>query len=217
MHFSLSLSPLLLLYMPAKRCPRNPKWSRNICDLILSRFLGLPPLHIYIFIVSWYAFGKYYEHCFRILSFLALIYKHFAFLVPPKTISTNQDLPCIRKILFCSFLPSRSFSFVRILVGSFFGFLEDNQQYMASSSSSSSRGEEVDERLHVLAVDDSLVDRKLIERLLTSSACKGTVSDIHPFLFSCILCLFNHNKKENLPFIANRRINKTKRKIDNNF
>lgn len=142
------------------------------------------------------------------------------FWYPPKTISTNQDLPCIRKILFCSFLPGLSRSSESLLSGSFFGFLEDNQQYMASSSSSSSsssRGEEVDERLHVLAVDDSLVDRKLIERLLTSSACKGTVSDIHPFLFSCILCLFNHDKKENLPFIANRRINKTKRKIDNNF
>lgn len=36
-----------------------------------------------------------------------------------------------------------------------------------SSSSSSSE-------LHVLAVDDSIVDRKVIERLLRISACKGT-------------------------------------------
>ena len=35
-------------------------------------------------------------------------------------------------------------------------------------SSSSSTSE-----LHVLAVDDSIVDRKVIERLLRISACKG--------------------------------------------
>lgn len=38
-----------------------------------------------------------------------------------------------------------------------------------SSSSSSSSSQE----LHVLAVDDSFVDRKVIERLLRISACKG--------------------------------------------
>ncbi|XP_028068574.1 two-component response regulator ARR17-like [Camellia sinensis] len=39
--------------------------------------------------------------------------------------------------------------------------------------SSSSKGiKEKEERPHVLAVDDSLVDRKLIERLLTNYACK---------------------------------------------
>jgi hypothetical protein len=42
---------------------------------------------------------------------------------------------------------------------------------MASSSSSASTG---DETPHVLAVDDSLLDRKLIEKLLTNSSCKGT-------------------------------------------
>lgn len=31
----------------------------------------------------------------------------------------------------------------------------------------------VSEEVHVLAVDDSLVDRKVIERLLKISACKG--------------------------------------------
>ncbi|KAL7161152.1 hypothetical protein ACSBR2_041751 [Camellia fascicularis] len=40
------------------------------------------------------------------------------------------------------------------------------QRKMACSSSS--------KRPHVLAVDDSLVDRKLIKRLLTNSACKLT-------------------------------------------
>lgn len=39
---------------------------------------------------------------------------------------------------------------------------------ISSSSSSSSSSE-----LHVLAVDDSFVDRKVIERLLKISACKG--------------------------------------------
>lgn len=34
------------------------------------------------------------------------------------------------------------------------------------------------DEVHVLAVDDSFVDRKVIERLLTISSCKG-------------LCLFN--------------------------
>ncbi|CAN6693174.1 unnamed protein product [Malus baccata var. baccata] len=33
-----------------------------------------------------------------------------------------------------------------------------------------------DENPHVLAVDDSLVDRKIIEKLLTNSACKGTAT-----------------------------------------
>ncbi|RXH85000.1 hypothetical protein DVH24_041768 [Malus domestica] len=33
-----------------------------------------------------------------------------------------------------------------------------------------------DEKPHVLAVDDSLVDRKIIEKLLTNSACKGTAT-----------------------------------------
>lgn len=39
------------------------------------------------------------------------------------------------------------------------------------SNGSSSDSEE----LHVLAVDDSLVDRKVIERLLKISSCKGEV------------------------------------------
>lgn len=34
--------------------------------------------------------------------------------------------------------------------------------------------------VHVLAVDDSIIDRKVIERLLTISSCKG----IRPDLFS---------------------------------
>ncbi|KAL6967825.1 hypothetical protein U1Q18_033635 [Sarracenia purpurea var. burkii] len=53
---------------------------------------------------------------------------------------------------------------------------------MAASSSSSSssktmKGLNNEERPHVLAVDDSLVDRKLIERLLTNSACKVTTAE----------------------------------------
>ncbi|KAI7984251.1 putative glutathione S-transferase parA [Camellia lanceoleosa] len=45
------------------------------------------------------------------------------------------------------------------------------QRKMACSSSSKGIMEK-EERPHVLAVDDSLVDRKLIESLLTNSACK---------------------------------------------
>ncbi|XP_058200538.1 two-component response regulator ARR17-like isoform X3 [Rhododendron vialii] len=48
-----------------------------------------------------------------------------------------------------------------------------------SSPPTSIKGAVVDneERPHVLAVDDSLVDRKLIERLLTNSACKVTTAE----------------------------------------
>lgn len=31
------------------------------------------------------------------------------------------------------------------------------------------------EELHVLAVDDNLIDRKLVERLLKVSSCKGSI------------------------------------------
>jgi hypothetical protein len=47
---------------------------------------------------------------------------------------------------------------------------------MASRCCSSGAAQE----LHVLAVDDSLVDRKVIERLLKISCCKGLI-------FSCFL------------------------------
>lgn len=47
---------------------------------------------------------------------------------------------------------------------------------------SSTRGSE---ELHVLAVDDSLVDRKVIERLLRISSCKGTC-----FVFLKVSLLF---------------------------
>ena len=40
---------------------------------------------------------------------------------------------------------------------------------LSPNSNSESEAEEV----HVLAVDDSLVDRKVIERLLKISSCKG--------------------------------------------
>lgn len=45
-------------------------------------------------------------------------------------------------------------------------------RYPSSSSSSSSSGAP---NLHVLAVDDSHVDRKVIEKLLKISCCKGIV------------------------------------------
>ncbi|GMQ01385.1 hypothetical protein CsSME_00048038 [Camellia sinensis var. sinensis] len=51
--------------------------------------------------------------------------------------------------------------------------LSRKQRKMACSSSSKVIMEK-EERPHVLAVDDSLVDRKLIERLFTNSACKVT-------------------------------------------
>ncbi|KAE8039425.1 hypothetical protein FH972_011837 [Carpinus fangiana] len=48
---------------------------------------------------------------------------------------------------------------------------------MASSSSSSSSAPTGDEKPHVLAVDDSLLDRILIEKLLTNSSCKVTTAE----------------------------------------
>lgn len=47
--------------------------------------------------------------------------------------------------------------------------------------------------LHVLAVDDSIVDRKVIERLLRISSCKGNYQNLclsaFPSLSVSVLCL----------------------------
>lgn len=43
----------------------------------------------------------------------------------------------------------------------------------ASSSTSSNWVMESGDIPHVLAVDDSLIDRKLVEKLLRNSSCKG--------------------------------------------
>lgn len=39
------------------------------------------------------------------------------------------------------------------------------------------------ELLHVLAVDDSIVDRKFIERLLRVSSCKGKLEEVSVYRF----------------------------------
>lgn len=44
----------------------------------------------------------------------------------------------------------------------------------SSSSSSSNWVMESGDVPHVLAVDDNLIDRKLVEKLLRNSSCKGT-------------------------------------------
>lgn len=43
----------------------------------------------------------------------------------------------------------------------------------SSGSSMASLMENGDQLPHVLAVDDNLIDRKLIEKLLKNSSCKG--------------------------------------------
>lgn len=48
-----------------------------------------------------------------------------------------------------------------------------------------------EDQLHVLAVDDNLIDRKLVERLLKISSCKGSIilpSNLYIFFFlhSCL-------------------------------
>lgn len=47
------------------------------------------------------------------------------------------------------------------------------------------------EEPHVLAVDDSLVDRKLVERLLKNSSCKGKTN----LTFLSIFFAFTWDKK----------------------
>lgn len=50
----------------------------------------------------------------------------------------------------------------------------------ASSGVSSIEG--IMEEPHVLAVDDSLIDRKLVEKLLRNSSCKGTIIVMYQFI-----------------------------------
>jgi len=45
---------------------------------------------------------------------------------------------------------------------------------MAAGSSSNWVMESAHDVPHVLAVDDNLIDRKLVEKLLRNSSCKGT-------------------------------------------
>lgn len=53
----------------------------------------------------------------------------------------------------------------------------------ASAAASSTKGVmEIVEQPHVLAVDDNLIDRKLIEQLLINSSCKGNVYSCNHFL-----------------------------------
>ncbi|XP_057512513.1 two-component response regulator ARR17-like [Actinidia eriantha] len=47
----------------------------------------------------------------------------------------------------------------------------------SSTSSSSSSSSHNEERPHILAVDDSPVDRMLVERLLTNAGCKVTTAE----------------------------------------
>lgn len=60
----------------------------------------------------------------------------------------------------------------------------------SSSSASSSKAlmENLDQP-HVLAVDDNLVDRKLIEKLLKNSSCKGNIKKNNSSFFSPYLFL----------------------------
>jgi len=58
----------------------------------------------------------------------------------------------------------------------------------SSSSSSSAVGmKEEEERPHVLVVDDSLIDRIIMEKLFTNSACKGIL------FLNCVCCHFVYN------------------------
>lgn len=43
------------------------------------------------------------------------------------------------------------------------------------------------QELHVLAVDDNLIDRKIVEKLLKNFSCKGTSKNTFDFLESCFI------------------------------
>lgn len=45
----------------------------------------------------------------------------------------------------------------------------------------------VEEEPHVLAVDDNLIDRKLVEKLLKVSSCRGTNSPTFPLHIQILL------------------------------
>ncbi|KAH7537678.1 hypothetical protein FEM48_Zijuj03G0118400 [Ziziphus jujuba var. spinosa] len=78
--------------------------------------------------------------------------------------------------------------------------------FSSSSSSSSSKGfTETGEQPHVLAVDDSLIDRKLIEKLLKNSSCKGIYIYIYVICMSLllsgfVLLYFPRRPKDSSPF-----------------
>ena len=63
-------------------------------------------------------------------------------------------------------------------------------EHMDAVSSSSKGVMENVEQPHVLAVDDSLIDRKLIEKLLINSSCKGNIYSCNRFLFFFTLSSF---------------------------
>lgn len=65
--------------------------------------------------------------------------------------------------------------------------MEGADELTSSSSSSSATASAAttnseSEQVHVLAVDDSLVDRKVIEKLLKITSCKGTIFFLLPQL-----------------------------------
>lgn len=87
-------------------------------------------------------------------------------------------------LLPSSHLFLRSLTFELKTLPLFCWFQELKTMALADFSSSSSSSSE----LHVLAVDDSFVDRKVIERLLKISACKG--KRLSRFCFSFVWFLF---------------------------
>lgn len=53
-----------------------------------------------------------------------------------------------------------------------------------------------DDELHVLAVDDNLIDRKLVEKLLKISSCKGSIFfTFQFFLINFFYCLYSFVNK----------------------
>lgn len=60
-----------------------------------------------------------------------------------------------------------------------------------------------DEELHVLAVDDNLIDRKLVERLLKISSCKGSI--ILPSIFFIINHYFLHSLSLKCEFLQSQQ------------
>lgn len=102
-----------------------------------------------------------------------------------RTTTYTYKTPCIifPSSIFFFFNPPPFFSLCFVFV---YNFATEFSVFV-NMSGSSMRSDFDEEKPHVLAVDDSLVDRKIIEKLLTNSSCKGNYihNNIVALLFSC--------------------------------
>lgn len=121
---------------------------------------------------------KDHEKSVNTFWFYLLWRTHIINTTPPTHLSSSISVR-----IFFGFLLGFPFKGVLVLVCLFY-FLEGGvghclgeKKHMDASSSSSSSWKGMMEQgnePHVLAVDDNIIDRKLVEKLLKNSSCKGT-------------------------------------------